>query len=148
MPKSNFEVKRFSTKPRRVRRRALFLCCLTIGALCILLFLERPVGKRPRATFCYDLAQQIQPGMSYEEVLGVLGIPPGDYRTRPSVYIMPHMDSFSRNRGWRGWSVDQGRIEIQFNEENRVNRVVYMATLSREKSILDRLKQLIGEGEE
>jgi hypothetical protein len=90
---------------------ALAIALLLVGVIFPLLF-PRP-SKVTRAAY-----ERIEKGMSREEVEAILGGPPGDYTTRPTLPGLTTADSIL-DTGWWG---DEGIILLDFNDSGAVTQ--------------------------
>src|SRR5438270_7692812 len=99
------------------RRWLALLACLMIAALALVPWVSRARHHINPETFA-----RITRGMTLEEVQDLLGVPSGDYTTKPSVMI--HEDLFgSRITGReveQKWVSDAGAISIWFDEDGKV----------------------------
>jgi len=84
--------------------------CFLISA-CVVQF----AGRSRKIVFDIDLYDQIQIGMTREEVVSTLGRPPGDYSTG---FVVPE----SGRTGYNAfdWISDEGRIRVWFDKDDKV----------------------------
>jgi hypothetical protein len=110
--------------PRRdiMRRRLLIVAGIILTsalALVIALGLRERSRRLARCRFIDQAhSDQIQSGMTEDEVEAILGGPPGDFRTAPVWYPGTFMHGLVK----RFWAANQGRIEVDFDENGSVVR--------------------------
>src|SRR5580765_8262874 len=90
------------------------LACVLVAALALV-----PSSSRPRHRINPETFARITTGMTLAEVQEMMGVPPGDYTTRPSVHPVDLFGSFTGKPPME-WVSDAGAISIWFNEHGRV----------------------------
>jgi hypothetical protein len=88
----------------------IVIACILIPA-CVVQF----AWRSKKIVFDIDLYDQIQNGMTREEVVSTLGMPPGDYSTG---FVVPE----SGRTGYNAfdWISDEGRIRVWFDKDDKV----------------------------
>jgi hypothetical protein len=85
----------------------------------------------------------LKPGMSKEEVIGILG-PPGDYTTfkRPYVAFISdcYVDDIKRMYGENCWCGDHGAIGLRFGPDGNLKSQEYFDVLDPPPTVSERLK--------
>jgi hypothetical protein len=100
------------------RRRIGFLIGVAVGLLLVGTLLPIVLPRPSPVTLA--VFERIEQGMTRAEVEGVLGGPPGDYRTRPTsrVWISLGEGGSMVAMGFRSretWEGDEGSIEVTFD---------------------------------
>ncbi len=99
-------------------RRWLPLALLGVGAVCALAWiLMPPVRRGPSLT----QLESVTPGMTHEQVVALIGYPPGDHRTDPQRFSVSH-HSIKRSAQHRQevWLTDDGILEVYYDVDDRV----------------------------
>lgn len=138
-------------------RKRLFiglgLVVVVLGACYLTLWLTTPRQRVRREAF-----EHIRVGMTLAEIEAIVGLPPGDYTTRPSVIQCAadqedvagaYFEYGSRDdpkRRWREWIGDQGLIVVRLNAESKVSDSGFCDVRPAEPSFLERLRKLLGLG--
>jgi hypothetical protein len=100
----------------------------------VVLYISSP--RRPMAS--QEDCGRIKIGMTRAEVEHVLGGPPGDYRTGPSV--PPPLPYGNRYMSWDEWQGDGGFVFIQFDDDGRVFDKAHFDLMPRQPSLIDRIR--------
>ena len=114
-----------------MRKRLFILAGVALAAAVIVLSaLEvhayRQKGARGRP-IDWEHFERIKAGMSRAEVEAILGGPPGDYHTE-NIFYCSFGVTFEGRFEW--WSGNEGAILIRFDEQDRVQRHVFMDAMS------------------
>ena len=103
---------------------ALLLCASTVAVVVFCLFVRR----EPCVLKGFD---QIEVGMTEEEVIALVGIQPGDFRTSQWINICDFMAAERKEAaksGWPGqreWIADHAAFAVYFDERGKVERKWY-----------------------
>jgi hypothetical protein len=67
---------------------------------------------------------KLRDGMAEQDVISIIGFPPGDYRTREVLYGGPHRIAIPFDRAEkcsvRTWTTNEGQLIVTFDEEGKV----------------------------
>ena len=86
-----------------------------------------------------EIIESIKVGMSRSEIEGKLGVPPGDYTTKP-IIPLPLGSNFAR---FQEWAFDEGLLMVLFDEDNRATIVRVIDNHPHEKVIMERIHDWI-----
>jgi hypothetical protein len=125
----------------------LALAALILGADYLTLWLTTPKKHVTRAAF-----DRIQEGMTLAEVEGLIGLPPGDHRTRPTRIVwgvrgpIIFLEPATQGRKYTSmeWIGDYGMICVWLDSEEKVVERAFTELRPDEPSLLDRLRKLMG----
>ena len=95
-----------------------------------------PRGPQP----CLETIEQVQNGMTREEVIATLGGPPGDY----SEGYSPRAAVFSFGLQCESWVANDGVLFVGFDAQNRAKFVMVSRVGPRPPSLLARLRFRLG----
>jgi hypothetical protein len=115
-------------------RRRLLLGLLLASALlaCFAGWLWVTSGARSmRARF-----EQVKEGMSREEVIRTVGVPPGDYSSSGGWTHLEH--------GSEQWSCDDGLLLVQFNDDGSATEVRVFKTRAPSPTLTERIRRWLG----
>jgi hypothetical protein len=99
--------------------RGLVLVALAGLAMLIGLSVTLFVISRARR-LSRDRFEQVQTGMSFEQVVATVGAQPGNYVT---CRYWPHKDS-CRLMAYTWWACDEGELLVRFDDNNIANAVI------------------------
>lgn len=95
--------------------------------------------------------EKIAEGMTYSQVVKMLGVEPGDHRTAGTTYVVivdpitnQYVDKEGQRRTAYRWYFDEGSTLIIFDENNTVHMKIWFVNQAPPRGILDRLRQFIG----
>jgi len=98
--------------------RRIFIAVILLA--CIFLFICFSIRPVPVPnSINADTLGKIQYGMTRENVVALLGVPAGDYRTKRIVYICPEI---SPHPSAEIWTSNDVQIRIYFDNDDRVER--------------------------
>jgi hypothetical protein len=98
-----------------MRHRRWFALALVALTVAVAVSLLRPRGPQP----CRAIFEQVQEGMTREEVIATVGGPPGDY-SRGESWWAP---SGVRYWGYEGWLGQDAELMVRFGPDGRADRV-------------------------
>jgi hypothetical protein len=116
-------------------QRRFLLRSVVVGALILACVVGVTELLPRRPAFSWDTVSKIEAGMHEEEVHGLLGGPPGDYRTRIDGFMIfrgdcetdvslllsdPDVRSGKRFVRVEEWLNNDGRVRVGFNAEGQV----------------------------
>jgi hypothetical protein len=92
--------------------------------------------------------EQIEKGMTRDEVEDVLGVPPGIYTERepsPVCHSFPPPDVVLIHKGADYWLCDEGELLVLFDRDGRAEEVLVQdADFLGEPSLVDRARRKLG----
>jgi hypothetical protein len=100
------------------RRRSLHVAS-TLMALVVVWIICQEVKKSLRPN--RDRFEQVQKGMSLDQVIDLVGGPPGDYRTDRHRFSISHHSLGRLNT--KNWISDDGYLLVTFDDSDRVEYV-------------------------
>jgi hypothetical protein len=122
----------------RDRTQLVLVCSPAVLALAaiivaVVIFITSP--RRPMASQAD--CDRIEVGMSLAEVEHILGGPPGNYGTGPSV--PPPLPYGNRYMSWDEWQGDGGMVLVQFDDDGRVFDKAHFDLMPRQRSLIERI---------
>lgn len=108
---------------KNIKSRLSYLALVVLGTvLCLSVIVKVASEKQDWKT----KAENVKVGMTLAEVIGVIGVPPGDYANGHD-YSTPRVDLPSApDPGLTEWKSNEGVIAIQLDHFNRVESVSYL----------------------
>jgi hypothetical protein len=121
------------------RKKKLLWTGIAAGLAVALYFLVRPPA--PKHNFDRTSFEKINKGMTLAEVEAILGGPPGDYTTRPTISEC----DVGWGPGEKEWVSDEGAISVWFDPEGRILGASFSPVFLRtDLTWLERLQMWLG----
>src|SRR5688500_6164812 len=116
-----------SVSRRRTHTRRLLVVTVLVGAVVVLVCWLRPARRGGPTLQAYN---QVQLGMTQEEVEQLFGMPPGDYSTGPTVFIYAHSGGLgiiaNKASSSLRWTGDEREVVVYFDQNGRtIGRVCW-----------------------
>ncbi len=102
--------------------------------------------------FTEEQCDLLSSGMTKEEVIALLGCPPGDYTTRKQRFVhctgsRCSADDIKINHAGKCWCGDDGAIGLVLESDGTLRRAEYYSTLTPEPTtVMERIKGWLGIG--
>lgn len=100
-------------------RRRLFYVVSCLLAFVVVWLVHEEVKRSLRPN--RDRFARVQRGMSRDQVLDIVGGPPGDYRTDPHRFSISHHSLWKLDA--KNWISDDGYLLVTFDDSDRVECV-------------------------
>lgn len=103
----------------------LFAALITTFAVGLVIVAPRSVSVSS------SVAERIEYGMTEQQVVRLVGVPPGDYRTRTAYFgglcqiILVPADHEQREYTLKKWTTNCGKLEVLFDENERAVAKVF-----------------------
>ena len=107
------------------------LACLGVGAFVML------TAPQPGLVIAKETLELLRPGLSMAEAEAIIGMPPGDYTTRPHNWRLKAAFDYERR-----WYTDAGVLSLTFDSEGKMYQRAWF--LEPSESWVDRLRRLVG----